>query len=177
MSTTRLLIVDDEDGILEVIADTLCDLPETDIVLESASSRAASALATTHFDLLITDLRMPEPDGVALLRLAHQHDPDLPVLVLTAYPSIDTAVDTMKLGATDYLTKPFVPSELLDKVKQVLRESESKRSARLRRRRHRGLGAFDDIVGVCPAMSTVFDTIQRVAEAMIDVLITGDRHR
>jgi DNA-binding NtrC family response regulator len=103
----RILVVDDDYGVLMAIQAALSDLPDIDIILEDQSIRAKERLATDSFDLLIADIRMPELDGIELLRIARQHDPELPVLVLTGYPTIETAVESMKLGAADYLTKPF----------------------------------------------------------------------
>src|SRR5215831_4284836 len=102
MPKTRILVVDDEQGMLEVCADTLQKLPDTEVLVESESLRAAERLSKEPFDLLITDIRMPGMGGVDLLRVAREHDPNLPVLMLTAYPSVETAVDCMKLGAADY---------------------------------------------------------------------------
>ncbi len=105
LDKVRILVVDDEEGILEVCADTLHELAAAEVVLEKRSSAAAERLKQEPFDLLITDLRMPEMDGVELLRLARQNDPSLSALILTAHPTVETAVESMKLGAADYITK------------------------------------------------------------------------
>ena len=99
MAKGRILVVDDDDIILELCAHTLSVLPDTETVLENHSPRASERLAAESFDLLITDLRMPEMDGIALCRIARQLDPTLMVLVLTGFPTIETAVESMKLGA------------------------------------------------------------------------------
>ena len=120
MAKTRILVVDDEEGMLEVCADTLGRLPETEIVLEQQSRRAAERVATESFDLVVTDVRMPGLGGLSLLRLARQHDPHTAVLMITAYPTVETAVESMKLGAADYIAKPFVPEDLLATVTRLL---------------------------------------------------------
>jgi DNA-binding NtrC family response regulator len=120
MAKGRILVVDDEDIILELCEHTLSMLQDTEIVTENHSPRARERLATDSFDLLITDIRMPEIDGMELLRIALQHDPDLLVLVLTGFPTIETAVESMKLGAADYLTKPFFPDDLLATARRLL---------------------------------------------------------
>ena len=120
MSKTRVLVVDDEVGMLEVCAETLARLPDVVVWVESDGERAAKRLAAERFDLLIQDIRMPGTDGMELLRLARQNDPDLAVLMMTAYPTVETAVQSMKLGAADYITKPFVPEDLLATVRRLL---------------------------------------------------------
>src|SRR5262245_12328665 len=101
MARGRILVVDDDDAILEVCAETLSTLPDTEIIVENRSSRARERLATESFDLLITDIRMPEMDGIELLRIARQLDPTLQVLMFTGFPTVASAVESMKLGAAD----------------------------------------------------------------------------
>jgi len=165
MEKFRILVVDDEEGMLEVCADTLRRLPDTEIHLESNSNRAAEIVSSERFNLLITDIRMPGLSGVELLKTARQHDPHLSVLMLTAFPSVETAVETMKLGAVDYITKPFIPDDLLCAVSRILEHND---------REAENLGGFDEIVGRSPAMLEVFDRIQRVASTDVDVLIVGE---
>ncbi|HMR79296.1 MAG TPA: response regulator [Polyangiaceae bacterium] len=109
MPKWRVLVVDDEVGMLEVCADTLSQLPNVEIVVEQESPRGARRLETDDFDLLITDVRMPDVDGVELLRVARRYQANIPVLVLTAFPTVDSAVETLKLGAADYVVKPCAP--------------------------------------------------------------------
>ncbi|MBI2877317.1 MAG: response regulator [Candidatus Tectomicrobia bacterium] len=103
MAKTRILVVDDEEGILKVCAGTLRKLPEMEIILESQSRRAIERVSSESLDLLVTDIRMPEVDGLELLQIARRHDPSLMVLMLTAFPTVETAVESMRRGAADYL--------------------------------------------------------------------------
>ncbi len=170
----RILVVDDEPGMLEVCEDILRELPRTQVVAERLPARAAELLAASSWDLLITDLCMPEVDGLALLRAARQRDARLPVLMLTAFPSVETAVESMKLGAADYLTKPFLPEELLCAARRLL---EGKRQWEedwlLSGHAERG-STFGEMIGRSPAMHAVFDTIEQIATTNVDVLITGE---
>ncbi|MBU6410418.1 MAG: response regulator, partial [Verrucomicrobia bacterium] len=134
MVKTRILIVDDEPGMLEVCADTLQRLPDTEIVVEGRSPSAAQRLKEESFDLLIADICMPELNGIELLRAARQHDPDLAALMLTAFPTVETAVDSMKLGAADYIVKPFLPEDLLANVRSLLEARRLRDENRLLRR-------------------------------------------
>jgi DNA-binding NtrC family response regulator len=171
---SRVLVVDDEKGMLEVCGDTLDLLPDVEVVLEQRSARAAALLAQEPFDLLITDIRMPGMDGVDLLRVAREHDPTLPALILTAYPTVETAVEAMKLGAADYLGKPFRPEELQKLAKRLLDERRLRDENRLLSRQVERAHLFDEIVGRSAAMQKVFELIQRVAATDADVLILGE---
>jgi DNA-binding NtrC family response regulator len=174
MAKARILIVDDEEGMLEVCADTLQRVPDTEIVLESQSRRAAERIATESLDLLIADIRMPGLGGVELLRLAREHDPNLAVLMLTAYPTVETAVETMRLGAVDYIVKPFQPEDLLSLVRRLLESKRLRDENRLLRRQVERPFAFGEIIGQSLVMRQVFDRIQRIAESDVDVLIVGE---
>ncbi|MBI4551911.1 MAG: response regulator, partial [Candidatus Latescibacteria bacterium] len=122
MAQTRILVVDDEKATLRLCAVILNSLPDVEITLESDSCRAAERLVSEHFDLLITDIRMPIIDGMELLLMARQHNPHLSVLVITGFPTVNTAVESMKRGATDYIVKPFLPDDFRATVRRLLEE-------------------------------------------------------
>lgn len=174
MAKTRILVVDDEEGMLEVCADTLQKLPDTEILLENRSVHAADRIANEGVDLLIADVRMPGLNGVELLRLARQHDPTVAVLMLTAFPTVETAVESMKLGAADYLTKPFLPEDLLALVRRLLEGKRLREENLLLRRQVERAYSFGEFLGKSPVMQRVFESIQRVAEIDVDVLIIGE---
>ncbi len=174
MTRMRVLVVDDEEGMLEVCHDTLLKLDDVEISVESQSRRAAERLASESFDLLVTDIKMPGLSGVELLRLARKHNPNLPALMMTAFPAVETAVESMKLGASDYIIKPFIPDDLLATVSRLLENLRLKEENRLLVRRLERPYCFDDILGESPAMRAVFDVINRIAETDVDVLITGE---
>lgn len=174
MFKARILVVDDERGMLEVCADTLQRLPDTEIETETRSWRAAERLAAESFDLLVVDRCMPDMDGIELLRHARRHDPNLSVLMLTAFPTVESAIESMKLGAADYITKPFLPEDLLANVQALLESRHLKEENQLLRRQTERTYAFGEIVGTSPAMRAVFETIGRVAETDFDVLIIGE---
>ncbi|HEY3322188.1 MAG TPA: sigma-54 dependent transcriptional regulator [Planctomycetota bacterium] len=174
MTRARILVVDNESGMLEVCADTLRRLPDAEVLTENQSKRAAERVSSEDLDLLITDIRMPGLTGLELLRIARQHDPQLPVLMLTAFPSVETAVESMKVGAADYLTKPFLPDDLLATVRRLLEEKRLRQENTLLQRQLERSYSLDEIVGKSPAMQSVFETILRVAETDVDVLILGE---
>jgi len=121
MAKSRIFVVVDDMRTLEVCFDTLRRLNDTEIVLASQSRCAAQTLATEDFDLLIADIQMPGLDGFALLRIARDHYPQLPVLLLTAPPCVQTTTESLKQGDIDYLTKPFSPEVLLATVRRLLK--------------------------------------------------------
>jgi len=174
MTNARILIVDDEPGILEVCEDTLQSISGVELTTESNSQNAADLLKSEPWDLLITDIRMPKIDGMELLRIAHQSDPDMLILMLTAYPSVDTAVESMKLGAADYLTKPFRPESLRTKIKKILEKEQLQEENRMLRRQVKQDYHMGEMIGKCQAMQEVFESIRRIARANIDVLILGE---
>ncbi|HET7373837.1 MAG TPA: sigma-54 dependent transcriptional regulator [Gemmatimonadaceae bacterium] len=169
-----MLVVDDEIGMLEVCRDTLSTLDGVEVDVESSSERAAKKLEERSWDLLIADIRMPGVSGLELLEIAKRQDPQLPVLMMTAYPTVDTAVESMKSGAADYIVKPFLPDDLRATARRLLaerrlRDENELLSGSLERRY-----AFGDMVGGSMAMHAVFDAIERVADTDVDVLITGE---
>jgi len=174
MANARILVVDDETGMLEVCSDTLGKLPDADVVTEQKSQKARELLAEQSWDLLISDIRMPGVDGIELLKKAREEDSEMLVLMLTAFPSIETAVESMKLGATDYLTKPFHPDDLRNKVRRLLNEKKLREENRLLRRQVKQDHRMGEMIGKCEPMQKVFETIQRIAGADIDVLILGE---
>ncbi|HSK19485.1 MAG TPA: sigma-54 dependent transcriptional regulator [Longimicrobiales bacterium] len=174
MPELRVLVVDDEPGMLEVCQEILTELPRTRVVTEQDAGRAAALVAAESWDLLITDLCMPDVDGLCLLKTAREHDADLPVLLLTAYPTVETAVESMKLGAADYLTKPFLPADLLLTARRLLEARRLREENRLLHRQVERGYAFGQMIGHSRAMHAVFDTVEQVAATAVDVVISGE---
>jgi len=125
-------------------------------------------------DLLLTDLRMPEMDGLDLLREAKRLRPDIEVVVMTAYATVKTAVTAMKEGAIDYLAKPFDRDELLLVVERALERSDLRRENRQLRELVAVNSSLGNIVGECGVMQKVFDIIQRAVKVNSTVLVQGE---
>ena len=174
MPGTKILIVDDSPEMLESCVQELKNLPGVELVVEEHSLRAAERLATEGPGILITDLRMPELSGLELLRLGRRHHPELKAVVLTAYPSVELAVECMKLGAAEFMTKPFLPNALLDVVRKLLEGNPRADDAAVMREARPRDSSFGELIGQSPAMKKVFDGIQRAAEAPFDVLVSGE---
>ena len=174
MMPSRILIVDDESGILEVCSDTLNKLNDVKVEVEQNSRIAESKMTSESYDLLIADIRMPGLNGVELVRSARKNNPGLIVLMLTAFPSVETAVESMKLGAADYLTKPFQPDDLRNKVRRLLEEKQLREENRLLRRQVERDYRMGDMLGKSLPVQKIFDTIKQIAPTDIDVLIIGE---
>jgi two-component system response regulator HydG len=169
----RLLVVDDEVEMARVLADDLGDEGYTVDVAQSASE-AFELLKRHVFDLVISDLRMEQVDGFDLLRQVKAADPELPVLIMTAFGGIDSAIAAMKLGAYHYFTKPFRLEEVTTLVGRALDERKLRASSRSFQRIATERSALGAIIGRAAPMQRMFDLIQRLAQSVAPVLICGE---
>ena len=118
MSTARILICDDEEGVRESLK--LIFEGRYEVTSADNGEEAVAHLAQASYDLLCLDLKMPRMDGMDTLRRVRQLAPSLPVLILTAYHSVDIAKEAIRLGAKDYISKPFDKDQLLEAVERLL---------------------------------------------------------
>lgn len=174
MRSARVLVVDDSAVELDRCVAALAALPEVQAEGLLHSTEALTRLSSESYDLLITDLRMPVVDGLDLVRVAAAQDPDLPVLVLTGFPSVDTALAALKEGAADYLTKPVYPAELQTVAARLLQERRLRGEHRLLERRMEHAVEGTDLIGASPGMIRVLDVVRRLAASDLDVLIVGE---
>lgn len=135
---------------------------------------AMIAIDRTDFDLVLTDIQMPEADGLAVLKHVREVAPQTFVVIMTAYASVDTAVAALQLGAQDYLLKPIVLDDLLRKVALLMEHRRQAWEIQMLRREVNRRFDLDDLVGGGPAMQKVFALIEKVAPAAATVLITGE---
>jgi two-component system NtrC family response regulator len=169
----RILIIDDDESIRKVLGFML---EEAGYRVDKAASaeEGLRAIAQHRPDLVLSDIKMPRKDGIQLLGEIKAADPSLPVIILTAFGSVETAVEAMKRGAADYLTKPIARDELTLTVAKTLKlqrlEAENADLRDAIRERFR----FESIVGVSPAMTGLFDALKRIAPTDATVLITGE---
>jgi DNA-binding NtrC family response regulator len=168
----RILLVEDEKMTRLSLAKTMGKQGDEVVACETGSEGLAR-LGRERYDLVITDLRLPGADGMEVLRAAKARDGECVVIMITAFASVQTAIEALKLGAYDYLTKPFAPEELLHMVAKVRRlRSVLSENIRLRKR----IARIEDrvIVGNCPATRKLRETIQVVAARDCTVLIEGE---
>ncbi len=169
----RLLVVDDEATQRRMLSSIL-SRAGYNLATAGNGEEAIEELSAARFDLLLTDQRMPGIDGLALLERARSLQPDLPVILMTAYGSVSSAVEAMKRGASDYLTKPFGADELLLVLEKVLRqqslEDELASLRTMLKDRHR-LGG---LLGQAAVMQELFSRMERIADTDVPVLIRGE---
>jgi len=169
----RILVVDDESSMRDLLAITLRQAG-WEVTQADGGEAAVAALEDETFDLVITDLRMRRVDGLGVLRSVKERSPRTMVIVITAYASTETAVEAMKLGAYDYITKPFKLEEIRLTVEKALeRKRLEDENIALRRQLRRERG-FENFVGRSPRMLEVFDTIRKSALSHSTVMITGE---
>ncbi len=169
-----LLLVDDDDGSREAMASGLRKSGYEVITFDGGQPALAYLQEQKPADALITDVRMPGMDGYTLMAAARRERPDLAILMVTAYGDIDGAVQALKGGADDYLTKPVNLLELRRRVEmQLERRILARQAAELKERLDRYY-SFESIVGRSPAMQRVFERVKVVAPAPSTVLILGE---
>jgi DNA-binding NtrC family response regulator len=143
-------------------------------VTTTAGHEALALLESQRPEVLLTDLKMPGMEGLELMRRAHQLDPDLPVIVITAFASIESAVGAVKEGAFDYLPKPFTANQLRVAVDRALRQRELRLENRnLRQQLQETLG-LESIIGRSPAMVHIFELIKKAAQSEANILVLGE---
>jgi two-component system response regulator HydG len=171
--TARVLVVDDKIELAETLAEGLNDRGFVGIPCAS-SEEAVRLVEGDGVDALVTDLRMPHVDGLGLLARSRAAAPDRPVIVMTAYGAIDTAIEAIRRGAAHYLTKPFPVDELAIFLERALDEARLRREANSLRATLRDRVGLGSLVAASHVMREVFDVAARVADAATPVLIVGE---
>ncbi|MEF8793336.1 sigma-54-dependent transcriptional regulator [Thiohalorhabdus sp.] len=171
--SAKILFVDD-DPVTCTIFERFCeDRPYTGTVLDSPEE-ALERFRNESFDLVVTDLRMPGLDGLGFVRALKDHDPEVGVLVVTGYSSVENAVESIKAGATDFIKKPFDLDELALQVDQALSQVRVVRENALLRQDLKAQRSIPGMVGSSPAMKPVLDRTRKVADIPCNVVITGE---
>ena len=173
MSESRVLVVDDEPDMLENFTRILRRAGHRCLTASDAQ-RGLALVESERPDLLLTDLKMPGMDGMELLRRARELDPALPVIVITAFATIESAVAAIKEGAFDYLPKNFSVEELRVTVDRALRHRSLQLENQNLRDQLQGAFGFENIVGRSPAMAEVFELVRKAARAEANILIVGE---
>ncbi|MCA8939239.1 MAG: sigma-54-dependent Fis family transcriptional regulator, partial [Planctomycetes bacterium] len=170
---SRVLIVDDEAEIRSLVETVLssqncrCDQAEN-------GKRAIELLKTHAYDLVISDARMPDMDGIEVLRWIHSNDEDLPFIMFTGHATVEHAISAMKLGAFDYLEKPFDPRKLGLIVEKALTTTRLKRQISKLRQQLASEYDFSSIIGTSRPLRDALDRVKAVADVAATVLLTGE---
>ena len=169
----RILIADDESTIRETLSDVLSEAGYKVVTAEDGQ-QAVEVLTNTHVDVALVDIRMPKLDGLEVLARTREMTPDVQVIVITAFGTIENAVEAIRLGASDYVTKPFVFDDILIKVERLLdlrNLADDKRFLLSElEQRHR----FEGIVGTSPGLQNVLEMVKKLAQTRSGALVSGE---
>jgi len=168
-----ILVIDDEKNIREGLKAAL-ELDGYNVELAADGAAGLEIALKSEVDLVITDLKMPGVTGEEVLRRVTSETPGIPVIVLTGHGTVESAVDAMRAGAYDFLTKPLNLDRLSLVVKRALQNRELVLQHRELEREVSGKRSFEHIIGKSPAMTRVFDIVKKVASTKASVLITGE---
>jgi len=167
--TMRILIVDDNPETLEILQRQLCGAGYA----AGVAPGVAEAIGKLEFhpvDLVITDMKMPRLNGLDLVRYIRENAADTEIMIMTAYPRIDNAIQSVKDGAEDYLTKPFTETELFSAIERVREKLRLRRSVHADVTPPKSYG----IIGQSTAMQSVYSLIDKAASTLVNVLISGE---
>src|SRR5215469_12759507 len=169
----KVLIVDDEPGMRRILTVNL--RRDSHVVVEAAGAAEALGLIDREdFDVVVTDHKMPDGSGLDVLRAVQQDDPTTSVIFLTAVGTLELAVESMREGAFDFLTKPFVPDVVRASIRRASERTALVRENAVLKKEMRKLEGADDILGDSPGMKSVRDIVGRVSATNTTVLITGE---
>lgn len=169
----KILVVDDEQSLREVLSIMLKRAGYA-VTIAMDGEDAVELLQKEIFDLVITDLRMPKVDGMEVLKAVKSASPETVVLIITAFASADSAVEAMKQGAYDYLTKPFQVDEVQLIIRNALEKRRLTTENMLLKREMASQSSFAQLVGQSEAIQRVFEVVRKVADSKSNVLICGE---
>ncbi len=168
----RLMVVDDEESMREFLC-IMLGKEGYDVVGFSSGERAVEYFKANPTELVITDMSMPGMDGLELLKTLKEISPEVIVIIITAYASVDTAIEAMKAGAYDYFTKPFNVDDINIHIKRALEWRRLEVENALLKKDFQSKYGFDNLIGASPPMVEVYDLIKSVAGTKTNVLIVG----
>src|SRR3989337_69092 len=169
----RLLVVDDEENMVHFLTKLLRG-EGFEIEGAGTGEAALEKLRAGPFDLVLTDLKLPDTDGIGILKAARELHPETVVVLITAYGTIESAIEAMRAGAYDYVTQPFRASEILQVGEKALERVPLRREVSQLRQAVAERFGFASLVGKCAKMQEVYTQIEKVAAARGAVLIQGE---
>jgi len=168
----RVLVIDDEPKMTMLISSTL-EEAGLKVDLAATGREAMAQLEKTDYDLVVSDIRIPVPDGMQILDWLRQHRPETIVIMMTAFGDVKTAVEAMKRGAADYLLKPFPLDELTLQIRRLLAHRRTQELKRIREKDYEAL-AYDEFIGDAPATQKLLELLKKVAVTDTTVLVNGE---
>ncbi|MCK4942583.1 MAG: sigma-54-dependent Fis family transcriptional regulator, partial [Candidatus Aminicenantes bacterium] len=172
-NSIKILVVDDDMIVRDSMGNWLLEEGYQVDTIDNGHD-ALEMIKTDTYDLAVVDIKMPGMDGIELLKLSKEIYPDLPILVMTAYASVDTAVQAMKDGAFDYIVKPFDPESVSQVIERAVRYKMLEKENILLKRELEKKYGFDEIIGKSKKMEEIFELIRTVAKSEAVVMIRGE---
>ncbi|HOI31634.1 MAG TPA: sigma-54 dependent transcriptional regulator [Bacteroidales bacterium] len=173
MKKNSILIVDDEASVRDSLYNWFLE-DGFEVSCAEDASKALKILDHEHFDIILADIKMPGMDGLELLRRIKQIIPDAIIIIITAFATVDTAVQALKDGAFDYVTKPFDPDDLSHLIRNALRQVSLQEENETLRERVSVLEQVEDIIGESEAVKKMLSEVEQVAQSNASVIITGE---
>lgn len=173
MVSEKILLIDDSPEILESLSERLI-LEGYDLTTASDGTSGLSLIEKNFYDIILTDMKMPGADGMEVLKYVKEHSPESICIILTGYGTIKSAVEAIKNGAFDYLTKPVKMDEIIITLGRALEYRNLKRENTNLRNQLKKKYQFKNIIGESPLMQRVFETVEKVADTDSTVLILGE---
>src|SRR5579859_7602282 len=169
----RVLVIDDEVDIRESL-ETLLSLEGYSVDLAQNAAEGLRALDSRAYDLVLLDLMMPDRSGMEVLREVRERDQETPIFLITAYGSVEAAVDALKSGANDYFSKPWDNEKLLIEIDRMIAGNRLERENRQLKRALKQRYSFPNIIGKSERMLRLLDLVTQVASSRSTILITGE---
>jgi len=173
MAVTRVLVIDDE-GLMRDFVQEALSRAGYDVVTASNGEEGLRTVDKSQFHVVVTDLKMPGMDGLEVLKEIQERDPAVSVIVMTAYATVETAVQALKGGAADYIMKPFTPDEIEVVVEKAIYQQRLQDENRYLKSELDQVSGFGEIIGSGSAMESVYEQIKKVAPSPSTVLIQGE---
>ncbi len=170
---SRILVVDDEESIREFL-EIMLKKEGFEVSLAEDGARAKEMIQKKSYDMVISDLQMPNMNGIELLKFVKDSAPDTVFMMITAFGTTETAVEAMKMGAYDYITKPFKIDEVRLNINNALKSQNLEVENRTLKKELVKEYSFQNIIGNSPAMHQIYDLIKRVSQAPTNILVTGE---
>jgi DNA-binding NtrC family response regulator len=174
MSGTRSILIVDDDRAMREMLGSLFREQGFQVAEAGSADEATKLLGETEFDVVLSDIKMPGRSGIQMVGDVRRLRPETPVILMTAFGSIDSAVEAMRAGAFDYVRKPFEPDEVQLTVERALERRVLEEENRRLRRAVDQTSSLGDLIGTSPAMRDIFALVRRVAHSKASVLVTGE---
>ena len=173
MIPKRILIIDDEENFRHMLS-VILKKEKYDIETASNGEEGLQKVADSPFDQILCDIRMPQMDGLEFLREVQKMGVNATIIMMSAYGTVDSAIEAMKLGAYDYISKPFKPDEIILTLKKAEERERLRRENELLRKEIKKEYSFENIVSKNEKMQKIFEVIKKVAKYKSTILITGE---